>query len=132
MFKRLKTLWLRGDLLGIGGIVAIAIALFYFAQSFVYNLVAPAIAVFIGDPRFELNAFVIDATEFRFGLVIEAALTLAFTAVVVLLASRWVRGKEHAPHKGVTACPECTWSIPLEAKRCPYCTALIECSENED
>lgn len=128
MLKVLKRLWHRGDLVGLAGTVAIAIALFYFAQSVVYNLLAPAISVFIGDPVFEANAFVINLSEFRYGLVIEAALTLGLTTAAVLVAARRFPGDPQGGDES-RACPECTKDVPIMAKRCPYCTARIQVTD---
>jgi len=106
----------------------IGLASFYLLQVVVAYLIAPLIAVFIGDSHFELNAFTINTVEFRYGAVVEAAMTavlaLAVTSFVLTARQRWYESG-HADAIGSRACPECTREISTAAKRCPYCTSTV-------
>lgn len=112
--------------MGLIAAFAVALGVFYFVASVVRNLIAPAISVFIGESPFELNAFVIETSEFRYGLVIEAGLTIGMTLAILWVGLRyWQRANGVIGGTGSRECPECTWEIPTRARRCPYCTAHL-------
>lgn len=128
MLKGLKQSMLRSDLATVAAGLLLALATLFLLQAVVAYLIAPLISVFVGSSPFELNAFTIDTSEFRYGAVIESAITfaLAAAAAYLLVAGRYRR---HLGPKGpaadTRACPECTSSISAAAKRCPYCTAVL-------
>ena len=128
MFTSFKKLVARNDPTGIAAGIVVGLASFYLIQAVVDGLIAPLIAVFIGEPRFELNSFTINGSEFGYGAVIEAAITvvLALTVAAVVLSVHQRRDDPtHAVVADVRACPECTSTISAAAKRCPYCTAAV-------
>lgn len=125
MLKKIREGASEVGLLSIACGLAIALGSFYLVESIIVNLIAPAISVFIGNSPFELNAFVIDTSEFRYGLVIEAALTLLGTVVLSLFVMRRLRVESLGPGAGLQICPECASEVPAAAKRCRYCTAPI-------
>lgn len=124
----LRKLLARNEPTSFAAGIAIGLALFYLIQSVVAYMIAPLISVFIGDSQFELNAFTIDASEFRYGAVIEAAITFALVLAVTLFALTAVQ-RQYGASRGIAvgrrACPECTREISISAKRCPYCTAPV-------
>ena len=129
MFTSLKKLVARNEPTGFAAGIVIGLAAFYLIQTVVDGLIAPLIAVFIGEPRFELNSFTINTSEFRYGAVIEAAITvvLALAVVAAVLTVRQRRYESgQAAVVDVRACPECTSTISVAAKRCPYCTAAVQ------
>jgi large conductance mechanosensitive channel len=129
MFASLRKLVARNEPTGFAAGIVIGLAAFYLIQSVVDGLIAPLIAVFIGEPRFELNSFTIHTSEFRYGVVIEAAITvvLALAIVAAVLTARQRRYEAAQATAGDTqACPECTSKISVAAKRCPYCTAAVK------
>lgn len=128
MLTDLKKLVPRGEPFGFAAGILVGLAAFYLIQAVVDGLIAPIIAVFIGEPRFELNSFTINSSEFRYGAVIEAAIAVALALVVTvafLRASQRGNNSTQAAVSGLKACPECTQEIPAAAKRCPYCTAAV-------
>ena len=129
MFTGLKKLVARNEPTGFAAGIVIGLAAFYLIQAVVDGLIAPLISVFIGDPRFELNSFTINTSEFRYGAVIEAAITvaLALTVTAAVLAALQRRSDSgQAAVADVRPCPECTSKISVAAKRCPYCTAAVQ------
>lgn len=132
VLSRLGTVLSRRDPLGVAVAVAIGIGAFYLVQAIVSALIAPLIAVFIGDSHFELNEFTINGVEFRYGIVIEYV--LSFVAILglscVVLSTGGKESGRDGPESG-RGCPECTMSIPSEATRCPHCTARVPSSEGD-
>jgi large conductance mechanosensitive channel len=128
MFTSLKKLVARNEPIGFAAGFAIGLAAFYLVQAVVDGLIAPLIAVFIGEPHFELNSFTISSSEFRYGAVLEAAMTAVLTlaAVAVTLAALQRRYDPiQTATEDIRECPECTSKIAVAAKRCPYCTAAV-------
>jgi large conductance mechanosensitive channel len=128
MLKEFKEVILRRDLITVAAGLVMALATFYLFQAVVSYMIAPLISVFVGDPIFEANSFHIGGGEFRYGIVIEAAITFVLvTAVVYFFLEPYRR---HWGGDGVAVdtreCPECTSPIPVAAKRCPHCTAVVQ------
>jgi large conductance mechanosensitive channel len=123
MFTSIKRLANQSEPTGVAAAVVIGLAMFYLINAVVADLLAPLISVFIGDPRFELNSFTISTSEFRYGPVIEAVITvvLAAAAVSLILAARQRRRAADSQ-----TCPECASEISIAAKRCPRCTAAVQ------
>jgi large conductance mechanosensitive channel len=129
MLKEFKEFMLRSDLVTVAVGLAMAFATFYLVQAVVAYLIAPLISVFVGDPVFEVNAFRVDSSEFRYGAVIEAAITFVLVAAAVyfLLVVPYRRYQSrNGVAENTRACPECTSPISVVAKRCPYCTAVVQ------
>ena len=127
MIKGIKELISRSDTITVAGGLLMALAAFTLIQAVVGYLIAPLISVFVGDPIFAINSFTIHGSEFRYGAVIEAAITFALVLVaayfVLVVPYRSRQGEDDGA--GRRACPECTSSISVAAKRCPHCTAIL-------
>jgi len=128
MFTSLKKVMARNEPTGFAVGIVVGLAAFYLIQAVVDGLIAPLIAVFIGEPHFELNSFTINTSEFRYGAVIQAGMTvvlaLAVAAAVLIVCQRRY-DSARATVADVRPCPECTRKISVAAKRCPYCTAVV-------
>jgi large conductance mechanosensitive channel len=125
MLERLRESMWRSDLVTVAVGLALALAAFALVATVVENLIAPLIAVFVGEPEFGLNSFRIDSTDFRYGAAIESVMTFALVAAAAYyLVARRRHGEDTAT--ATRACPECTQSIAVAAKRCPHCTAPVQ------
>jgi len=127
LVSRIGTVLSRRDPLGVIVAVAVGVGAFYAVQAIVSGLLLPIVAVFIGDPRFELNSFTINGVEFGYGVAIEYALsftvTLGLGYAVLSASSGKAATDESEPRR---RCPECTMPIPAAATRCPHCTARVQ------
>jgi large conductance mechanosensitive channel len=128
MLKGLKDSMLRSDLVTVAAGVVLALATFYLLEAIVGYLLAPLISVFVGSSPFELNAFTVHSTEFRYGAVLVAAITFVLAAAAAYFIAGPYRRQlgRKGPSSDTRACPECTSSISVEAKRCRYCTAVLQ------
>lgn len=118
----------RGLAAALAAGVLIGLVAFQVIGSLVNDLLAPLIAVFIGDSRFELNSFTIEASEFRYGQFLEAMLVTAIAGLALSwLFSTHGRGlwKMLSQRTMVKVCPECTSEVSVKASRCPYCTSPL-------
>ena len=129
MLKGFKEFMLRSDLVTVAVGLVMALATFTLIEALVAHLIAPLIALIFGKANVDAITFRISTTEFGGGAVIETALTfvLTLTAVCFLVVAPYRRFQGR---RGVTTktrfCPECTSSIPVAAKRCRYCTAIVQ------
>ncbi len=129
MFKGLKEFNSRRDLLIVAGGLLVALAAYFLIQAIVGGLIAPLIAVFVGESPFTFNSFTIDGSEFTYGAVIEAAMTFGLAVgAVYLFVVLYRRLQVEGGAESARACPECTSSISIAAKRCPHCTAVLPVS----
>jgi large conductance mechanosensitive channel len=113
----------RSDLITVAVGLLMALATFDLVRSFVENLIMPVIFSLFGDSDFPFLSFTIDNTQFDFGFVLSSA--IAFLLVSLLAIPIW---KAHLKYDGLSEtrdCPECLTPIPLAAKRCPECTAVV-------
>jgi large conductance mechanosensitive channel len=113
----------RSDLITVAIGLLMALATFDLVRSFVENLIMPIIFSLFGDSEFPFLSFTIDNTQFAVGVVLSSA--IAFIVVCLLAIPLW---KAHQKYDGLSEtrdCPECLTPIPLAAKRCPECTAVV-------
>jgi large conductance mechanosensitive channel len=120
----------RGNLIDLAVAVVIGTAFTAVVTALVADLITPLIAAIAGKPNFAALKFTVHNSTFLYGSFINAALTFLIVAAVVYYVIV-------APMAKVTArfqrnvvvttrdCPECLSSIPIAARRCMYCTAMV-------
>ncbi|HEU4599270.1 MAG TPA: MscL family protein, partial [Solirubrobacterales bacterium] len=85
---------LRGDVFATAAALLMALAAFYFLQSLVDGLIAPAVAAILSEPRLYALSFTVGESEFDYGIVLTALILLVLAFVVVALLSKARRGAE--------------------------------------
>lgn len=127
-----KDFVLKGDVVALAVGVVIALA-FKSVIDAVVNIVTNVVAIAGSHTAFENLQFRIRGGVFRYGALINATLSFLITAAAVFflvvkpynaLLERRKRGQGEAESDD-RPCPECLSSIPREATRCAYCTALV-------
>jgi large conductance mechanosensitive channel len=129
---------LRGNVVDLAVAVVIGVAFAAVVTSLVENLLTPLIAAIIGEPDFSELAFTINESVFYYGRFINALITFVSIAFVVFffvvkpvntLVSR--SRKEPTPDPTTQKCPECLSEIPIDARRCAFCTSQVAVAETE-
>ena len=129
LLTEFKDFLLKGNLVATAVALVIALVFTALVTAFVADIVTPVIAMIFGKPDFSSLSFTINGSHFLYGEFINAAITFITVAAVVFfcvvkpysaLEQRWTK-----EDTSVKDCPECTMSIPVEARRCPQCTAVI-------
>ena len=133
MLKGFRDFILRGNVVDLAVAVVIGAAFGALITAFVADIITPLIAAIFGQPDFSQLTFTINSSTFRYGAFINAVISFLLIAaaiyfVVVVpmnkLAERRARGQ--APADATTKqCPECLSEIPIEAKRCAFCTTEL-------
>ena len=128
LLKGFKEFAFKGDLVTAAVGLVMALATFTLIQSLVAGLITPIILAIFGEESVFQLSFTINGAAFEYGAVINAGLMFLATAAVVyffiVLPYKAYQERRGAPTE-TRACPECTSSISVAAKRCPNCTAVV-------
>ena len=93
-FRDFSRLVMRGDVFATAAALLMALAAFYFLQSLVEGLIAPAFAAIFSQPGLYALSFRVRGTEFGYGNVLTALILLVVAFVVVALLSKARPGAE--------------------------------------
>lgn len=129
--KGFRNFLMQGNILDLAVAVVIGVAFNAIVQALVKDMITPLIAAIVGDRiTFSTLSFTVRGATFTYGAVVNAAISFLVIAAVIY----WL---VVAPAAKVTAlasrtkaatdrqCPECLSTIPVGARRCMYCTALV-------
>ena len=132
MVKDFKQFILRGNMLDLAIAVVIGVAFTAVITAIVRDLITPLIEAIGGSQDFSSLTFTIHHSTFRYGdflnylisfMVVAAAV---FFLVVLPVNALVERARREAPADPTTKrCPECLSEIPLEARRCAFCTSQL-------
>jgi large conductance mechanosensitive channel len=132
MLKDFKKFILRGNMLDLAVAVVIGVAFTAVITALVRDLITPLIAAIGGNPDFSSLTFTIHHSTFRYGDFLNYLISFVIVAtavyfVVVLPVNALVeRSRQEPPEDPTTKrCPECLSEIPLEARRCAFCTTQL-------
>jgi len=125
-----KKFLLRGNLVNLAVAVVIGLAFAAVVTAFVADLITPLIAAIGGKPNFGGLTFTVNHSKFAYGAFLNALISfLVIAAVVYFLVVIPVTKLLEMSYKAEAAtekeCPECLSKIPLEARRCMYCTSVV-------
>jgi large conductance mechanosensitive channel len=127
-----KQFLLRGNVVDLAVAVVIGAAFGSVVGALVKDLITPLIAAVFGEPDFAALHFTVNGSTFLYGDFINAVFTFVTVSLVVfflvvkpvnLLISRSRR--EPTPDPTTRKCPECLSEIPVDARRCAYCTSEV-------
>jgi len=148
MWKDFKAFVMRGNVLDLAVAVVIGAAFSQIVKSLVDDVIMPPIGLILGKVDFS-NMFIVlkdgpkppappyatladakasGAVTLNYGIFINNVIGFLIVALAVFILVRIVTRWYAKPAPATPAnkpCPFCTLSIPLEARRCPNCTAEI-------
>jgi large conductance mechanosensitive channel len=124
-----KQFILRGSVVDLAVGVMIGGAFNTVVSALVKDIMTPLIAAIFKQPNFSNFSFTINGSQFLYGDFLNnlisfliTAVTIYFFVVVPINKLSSIR-KGPAPAETNKSCPECLSTIPINAKRCMYCTA---------
>jgi large conductance mechanosensitive channel len=132
MFKGFRDFLLRGNVVDLAVAVVIGGAFGTIVNSLVKDIISPLISLIGGEHNFSGFIFKIGNTTFMLGNFLNAVLSFLIIAAVIYflivipmnkVMLRIKRGEK--VDSADKTCPECLSLIPLKAKRCKFCTAII-------
>ena len=128
-----KQFILRGNVVDLAIAVVIGAAFGAVVSALVKDLVTPLIAAIGGKPDFSNLTFTVNNSRFLYGDFINALLSfLVIAAVIYYLVVLPVNAllsrsrQERAAAPSTKQCPECLSDIPVGARRCSFCTSVLE------
>jgi large conductance mechanosensitive channel len=134
MLSDFKKFVLRGNVVDLAVAVVVGVAFTAMITAFVADLITPLVAAIFGKPDFSSLTFTLNHSQFKYGSFLNALLsflivaTVVFFAVVVPLTALMRRLNllpTEEPKPETRECPECLSDIPLEARRCAFCTSEV-------
>ncbi len=130
--KEFKQFLLRGNVIDLAVAVVIGAAFGALVSALVADFITPLIAAIFGKSDFSQLHFTLNNSIFNYGHFINALVAFIMIAVVIFffvvkpinaLISR--SRKQPPPDPTTRKCPECLSEIPIEARRCRFCTVEV-------
>jgi large conductance mechanosensitive channel len=124
-----KSFLLRGNVVDLAVGVVIGVAFGSVITAFVKDLLTPLIAAIGGKPDFSTLHFTINNSQFTYGDFINVFVAFLIVAAVIYFlvvmpyTALIARSHKEPPADPTTKkCTECLSEIPIDAKRCAFCT----------
>jgi large conductance mechanosensitive channel len=123
---------LHANVVDLAVAVVIGTAFGAVVASLVADLLTPLIGAIFGTHDFSALTFTINGSVFRYGSFLNAIITFVSVAATVFffvvrpIAALIARRRVEPPvDETVRPCPECLSEIPVEARRCAFCTSEL-------
>ena len=127
-----KQFLLRGNVVDLAVGVVIGLAFGAVITALVADILTPIIAAIFGKSDFSALTFTINGSVFRYGDFINALITFVTIAAAVFffvvkpVNHLMARRKTEPPvDETVRQFPECLSEIPVDARRCAFCTSQV-------
>lgn len=133
MLKGFKEFVFRGNVVDLAVAVMMGAAFGGVISALVKDLLTPLIAAIAGKPDFSGLTFTLNHSKFLYGEFINAVVSFLLVATAIYffvvtplnaIAARMRKETPPAP-PSTRPCPECLSEIPVAARRCAHCTAVI-------
>ena len=128
-----KAFLLRGNVVDLAVGIVIGVAFGAVVTALVTDFITPLVAAIFGQPDFSGLSFTINKSTFLYGHFINSVVSFVLIAaavfyfVVLPVQALIARSRKEPPADPTTKkCPECLSEIPLEARRCAFCTSEVE------
>lgn len=132
MLKGFKQFILRGNVVDLAVGVVIGASFGTVVNSLVKDILTPFISAIFRAPDFSGLMFTINGSNFMYGNFINSLIAFIIVAgavyffVVTPINTLISKTRKEKPLDPTTKkCEECLSEIPLEAKRCSYCTSIF-------
>ncbi|MGJ6962479.1 large conductance mechanosensitive channel protein MscL [Streptosporangium sp. G11] len=127
-----KKFLLRGNLVELAVAVVVGATFSGLVQALVKDLITPLIGAITGgrEPNFSQYMFTINGSKFMYGDFINHLLSFMIIAaviywLVVMPMARLIGFFDRDKKATEKQCPECLSDIPIDAKRCAFCTVEL-------
>jgi len=133
MFKGFRQFMMRGNVIDLAVAVVIGAAFGAVVTSFVTNILTPLIAAIAGKPDFSAFNATINGAVISYGVFLNALIAFLLVAAAIYFfmiapVNAWkARAARNAVPTDPTSkkCPECLSEIPIAARRCAFCTSVM-------
>jgi large conductance mechanosensitive channel len=132
MIKGFKQFILRGNVVDLAVGVVIGASFGAVVTSLVKDIITPLISALIKAPDFSGLMFTINGSNFMYGNFLNTLISFLIVAcavyflVVTPINTLIKKTRKEKPLDDTTKkCTECLSEIPIEAKKCAYCTSVF-------
>ncbi len=132
MIREFRQFLLRGNVVDLAVAVVIGAAFGGVVKAMVEDLMTPLIAAAGGTPDFSALKLTINGSAILYGDFLNAVIAfLVIAAVVFFFIVKPMnllieRSRSEPPADPTTRkCPECLSEVPIEARRCAFCTSTL-------
>ncbi len=132
ILKDFQQFLLRGNVVDLAVGVVIGVAFGAVVTALVADLLTPLIAAIFGSHDFSGLTFTIHGSRFLYGDFINKVIAFVSVAAAVFffvvrpVNALMARRRTEPPVDETTrTCPECLSEIPVEARRCAFCTSEV-------
>jgi large conductance mechanosensitive channel len=127
-----KQFLLRGNVVDLAVGVVVGAAFGGVVAAFTKDLLTPLIAAVVGKPDFSAIQFTVNGSKFLVGDFVNAVIsfliiaTVVYYMVVLPVNALVSRARREPPADPTTKkCGECLSEVPIQAKRCAFCTSAL-------
>lgn len=127
-----KKFLLRGNIVELAVAVIVGATFSGLIQALVADLITPLIGAVTGgrQPNFANYSFTVNGSQFKYGDFINHLITFLIIAavvywLVVMPMTRLVSMFDKDKAAEERQCPECLSDVPIEARRCAFCTVSL-------
>jgi large conductance mechanosensitive channel len=127
-----KQFVLRGNVIDLAVGIVIGAAFVAVVQAAVADLLTPLIAAIFGQPDFSQLTFEVNGSVFKYGHFLNALISFVIVTLVVFVfvvkpmnALMSLSQRRESPDPSTRKCPECRSEIPIDARRCAFCTTEV-------
>jgi large conductance mechanosensitive channel len=127
-----KAFILRGNVVDLAVAVVVGAAFKSIVDAFVADLITPLVAAIGGKQDFSSLHFTLNDSVFRYGDLFNQVISFLIIAAVVFffvvtpVNAMLARARKEPPaDPSEKKCPECLSEIPLDARRCAFCTTQL-------
>ncbi len=132
MFKGFKQFILKGNAVDLAVGIVIGASFTAVVNALVKDIITPFIGAIGGQPDFSMLSFTINGSKFLIGDFLNVLIAFFINAAVIyffvvtpmtkFLAN--MQKNKNTLDPTSKKCSECLSEIPLQAKRCAYCTSI--------
>ena len=127
-----KAFILRGNVVDLAVAVVVGAAFKSIVDALVADLITPLVAAIGGKQQFAALHFTIHNSVFRYGDLFNQMISFLIIAAVVFflivtpMNTLLARSRKEPPADPTEKkCPECLSDIPVDARRCAFCTSQL-------
>jgi large conductance mechanosensitive channel len=137
LFKEFKAFAMRGNVVDMAVGIIIGASFGKIISSLVNDVLMPPIGVLIGGMDFNSLSFTVKsaspentAVVIKYGMFINMLIDFIIVAfamfIIIQVVNRLMKKQEPAAAVTTKECPECLMVIPINAKKCGHCTAVLK------
>ncbi|HLJ75292.1 MAG TPA: large-conductance mechanosensitive channel protein MscL [Thermoanaerobaculia bacterium] len=143
MVKEFREFAIKGNVIDLAVAVVIGAAFGKIVSSFVDDILMPPLGILVGKHDFSQYFVTLSpghyesvqlakaagAATLNYGLFINTIINFLIVAVAMFIVVRWMNKLARKPAEKATPnmrdCPECLSAIPVNARRCKFCSVVV-------